>query len=95
MKNTKHYQTKDFYLSAYLIAIGFPLVSAIKNAGLTLFEFNESEKLNIAVTDFYSLRATVEPLTYGNTIRSLKTIIHSNFYTNDNQQYQSQSTERN
>lgn len=93
MKNTKQYKTKDFYLSAYLIAIGFPLVSAIKNAGLTLFEFNESEKLNIAVTNFYAFQSTVEPITYGNSIRTLKTIIHSN--TNDNEQYYSQSRKSN
>jgi hypothetical protein len=93
MKHTKQYQTKDFYLSAYLIAIGFPLVSAIKNAGLTLFEFNDSEKLNIAVTNFYAFQSSVEPITYGNSIRTLKTIIHSN--ANDNEQYYSQSRKSN
>jgi hypothetical protein len=93
MNQNKHYQTKDFYLSAYLIATGFPLVSAIKNAGLTLFEFNDSEKLNIAVTKFYAFQSSVEPITYGNSIRTLKTIIHSN--SNDNQQYYSQSGKSN
>lgn len=95
MKHTNHYQTKDFYLSAYLMASGFPLVAAIKNVGLTLFEFNDSEKLNIAVTDYYTSRSSVEAISYGNCIRTLKTIIHSTSNANDKQQYHSQSTERN
>jgi len=93
MTNKKRYQTKDFYLSAYLLSTGFPLIAAVKTAGLTLFEFNESNKLNIAVTDFYAFKSTVEPITFGNSIRTLKTIIHSN--TNGTEQYHSQPTERN
>ena len=70
--------TKDFYLSAYLIATGFPLLSANKSAGLTIFEFAETPKLNNTISNYYSFNSSVEPILYGNAMRNLKTIIHSN-----------------
>lgn len=73
----KIYTNKDFYLSAYLVAEGFELFSFNREHGLTQFHFEESEKLQKSLKKFFSLAATVEPVKYGNAIKSLKTLIHS------------------
>ena len=85
----KQFETKDFYLSAFLLASGFKLRGHTKNAGLTTFEFEETQKLTNAIVTYYGFSSTVEPITFGNTMRTLKSIIHEN--TNGIEQYHSQS----
>jgi len=87
MKN--NFNTKDFYLTAFLLASGFRLLGHSKNAGLTIFEFDESQKLTNAIGTYYGFSSSVEPITYGNAMRTLKSIIHEN--TNGIEQYHSQS----
>ena len=87
MKN--NFNTKDFYLTAFLLASGFKLLGHSKNAGLTTFEFDDTAKLNNAIVTYYGFSSTVEPITYGNAMRTLKSIIHEN--TNGIEQYHSQS----
>ena len=79
------YTTKDFYLSSYLIASGVNLQRSFKDAGYTIFEFDETKQLQSLVKSYYGFSATVNPVTYSNAIRSLKTIIYSN--SNDKQQF--------
>ena len=76
MKNK--YLTKDFYLSAFLLASGMTLIAFEKSAGLTNFEFEETDTLNSLIQNYYGFKAFVNPVAYGNAIRTLKTIIHSN-----------------
>ena len=72
------YSTKDFYLSAYLLALGHRLANHKREDGITLFEFDDTKELDDNVSEYYSLTASVNPVSYGNSIRTLKTILHSN-----------------
>jgi hypothetical protein len=72
------YTTRDFYLSAYLIAVGDELQTYRKDTGnLTSFVFHNSEELQQHVRKFYALEALVNPLAYGNALRNLKSMIHT------------------
>ena len=70
------------------MATGFTLRGHVKNAGLTVFEFDETTQLTNSVANYYGYTATVNPIEIGNAMRTLKTIIHSN--TNGTEQYHSQ-----
>jgi hypothetical protein len=71
------YSNQDFYLSAFLLTKNFKLVEHTRTRGLTTFTFESDNKIENAVAEYYSMNATVEPITFGNSIRSLKSIIHS------------------
>lgn len=88
-----NYRTKDFYLCSFLIASGFRLLGHTKMAGLTLFEFEDTTELNNCVNDYYAFTASVNPISFGNAIRTLKSIIHSN--TNATEQYHTQTGKAN
>ena len=74
MRNSSN---QDFYLSAYLLTTGYKLIEHTRTQGLTTFTFESNDDIENAVADYYSMSATVEPITFGNSIRSLKSIIHS------------------
>ena len=71
------YKSRDFYLSAFLITKGCPLSGHSRENTTTLFEFEENAELRKAVEQYYSMAATVEPMAYGASIRSLKSVIHA------------------
>jgi hypothetical protein len=71
------YSNKDFYLSAFLLTTGHKLIEHTRSQGLTTFTFESNDDIENAVAEYYSMSATVEPITFGNSIRSLKSIIHS------------------
>ena len=48
-----------------------------RSQGLTTFTFESNDDIENAVDEYYSMNAKVEPMKYGNSIRSLKSIIHS------------------
>ena len=75
------YTNRDFYLSSYLIAVGEQLKSYHKTNGITTFEFDNSEKLQDLVQEYYSMNAFVNAMQYGSAIKNLKSVIHSNTYT--------------
>jgi hypothetical protein len=68
--------TRDFYLSAYLTAVGVPLVSHSKDGTITNFEFEDEPRFHEESKKYYSLNALVNPVAFGNSIRNLKSIIH-------------------
>lgn len=84
----KIYRNRDFYLSAFLISRGCPLIGhSRENQTITLFEFEETAELTKTVEQYYSMTASVEPMAYGAAIRSLKSVIHaanSNSKANNN-----------
>ena len=85
MTNNNTYTSRDFYLSAYLIAAGNDLQTYSKDAmGLTTFIFLNSQELLEHVRKYYSLEAMVNPVEYGNAQRSLKSIIHEKETTHPN-----------
>ena len=71
----KKYTTKDFYLSAYLIMNDHDLAGTSRIENTTLFEFEENSDLKKLIGLYYNLNASVEPMAYGNSIRTLKSII--------------------
>lgn len=56
--------SKDFYLSAYLKSQGFQLNSHKREQGFTTFIFENSQKLQKLINQFYSLKAQIEPVKY-------------------------------
>ena len=83
MKN--EYKSQDFYLSAYLMSSGIGLRSYHKENRLTVFVFEWDENLDQIITQYYSMQAQVNPVTYGQSLKNLKSIIHSNTQLNANQ----------
>ena len=78
------YTNRDFYLSSYLIAAGIQLKSYNRTNGITTFEFDNSDKLQELVNNYYSMNATVNATAYGSAIKNLKSVIHSNANTKSN-----------
>ena len=71
------FESRDFYLSAFLIANGYELADHSRNHGYTTFFFRADEGLNKIVKEFYSLKTEIEPIKYSQALRALKGIIHS------------------
>lgn len=82
------FSSADFYLSAYLISQGVALHGHTRRNGMTNFTFQNTDKLQLLIEAYYSLKAVVNPVQYGNAIRNLKTIIHTdNTLSNQNTHY--------
>ncbi len=82
----QNYSNKDFYLASFLVSSGCSLQQTKVEDGVTTFFFNRDEQLNKLVSQYYTLKARVEPMTYGQAIRTLKSIIHTsklNTYSED------------
>jgi hypothetical protein len=75
------------------MASGFTLRGHSKNSGLTIFTFDETPQLTSAIGSYFGFSGSVEPITYGNAMRTLKTFIHEN--TNGTEQYHSQTRKAN
>ncbi len=92
------YSNEDFYLSAYLLTAGYKLIEHTRKKGLTTFVFESTNDIHNDVAEYYSMKAKVEPMIYGNSIRSLKSIIHSYTTSTSNRgnknEYQLQSEGR-
>jgi len=68
--------TKDFYFAAYLIAKGCRMKSYSRDAGITTFYFHNDENTADLSAEYYDMKGAIEPITYGNAQRNLKSIIH-------------------
>ena len=74
----ENYATRDFYLASYLIDKGENYADVhLVNRNTTEFLFLQSKELRGLVENFYTQKALVNPMSYGNTLRSVKSIIHS------------------
>jgi hypothetical protein len=91
VKKMKTYKSKDFYLGSYLIANGCELIENIVEDGVTTFVFEKNDEIKILIGNYYSLKSRVEPMAYGQAIRTLKSVIHaskSNFKSyKENERY--------
>ncbi len=88
----KTYSTKDFALSAFLISSAIPLQHHERAAGMSTFMFPDTSRLHELVDDFYGFRALVNPVSYANAFRNLKTIMYSTTTTaNDNMYHNSRA----
>lgn len=73
----KTYKSKDFYLSSYLISNSCNLTDNLVEDGVTTFVFEKNDELKILIGNYYSLKSRVEPMAYGQAIRTLKSVIHA------------------
>ena len=72
------YTTKDFYLVAYLFLLGNQIIEAkLVTPHTTEFSFVSNEDLTLGVAQFYSQKASVDPMSYGSAFRTVKSLIHS------------------
>jgi hypothetical protein len=74
-KMQNKYTSRDFYFSAYLLANGCRLQSHTRDRGITTFIFDVDNTKELS-EKYYSMRALIEPITYGNALKTLKSIIH-------------------
>ncbi len=77
MKKMEKYLSKDFYLSSFLIANSCNLLDNIVEDGVTIFVFEKNNELKKLIGNYYSLKSKVEPMAYGQAIRTLKSVIHA------------------
>jgi hypothetical protein len=73
----KTYNTEDLYLAAFLVAQGFPVIQWNRETGLTDFAFEQSAELLQLVGAYYADKVETSPLQYGNSLKNLKSMIHS------------------
>jgi len=69
--------TRDFYLAAYLTAVGLDLRGHTKDGNITNFEFEDTPAFHEESKKYYGMKAMVNPVAFGNCVRNLKSIIHS------------------
>jgi len=81
----RQFETRDFYLAAFLIASNETLVSYNKVSRITVFGFQDSDELRSKTGQYFSTAATVEPIRFSNAIRNLKTLLHSSILTDSNE----------
>lgn len=72
-----NFKTKDFQLSAYLLAQGCRLLTHSKEKDITTFVFENDSTTEQYVKDFFNLNAKVEPMAYANSQRAIRSIINS------------------
>jgi len=86
----QQYVTNDYYLSAYLVTMGFGFHHFERDGGITSFIFEKSDQVDDLVKLYYGFQAKVNPISYGNAMRSLKTIIQAgkNHAINESQEQQ-------
>lgn len=79
------FSTKDFYCSAFIICSGHRLIGQTRVGPITIFEFNKTDELKKLVDAYYSQTARVSPMSFGSSIRNLKSLLHNSSESNTNQ----------
>ncbi len=81
MKNI--YETFDFYLGAFLMSKGIPLLNATRfETGKTRFEFENSPQVAELIGGYFSDSILVSPARFGNAIRHLRKVIYGEVQIN-------------
>ena len=83
-QDSNNYESRDFYLSGFLMATGVQLKDWYKTGMTTTFIFNQDDGVDELIQDYYAMKAHVNPVTYGQSLKNLKSIIHSNSNTQPN-----------
>ena len=81
----KLFETKDFYLSGFLLCNRFLLIENNREQGFTVFSFQDSPELQQIVKKYYRSETTVDPVFYGMILRQLKGVIHNSSVSTQNQ----------
>jgi len=71
------YKTKDFYLACFLRTKGLSLKKVFKVEDVYYFCFLNNGCVDKLISDFYSGDENVSPTDFINSIRVLKSLIHS------------------
>jgi Domain of unknown function (DUF5659) len=82
--NIDTYGTQDFYLSAFLLTKGHPVVDYERSRNITTFQFEKTRELLTLVQEFYSEQGVVNAIRFGNSIKNLKSLIYSITPTTNN-----------
>ncbi len=85
---SNNFESRDFYLSGYLLATGNQLKSWYKTGKTTTFIFDYNKEVDGLIADYYSTQASVNPVEYGQSLKNLKSIIHSNTNSKSNNNYE-------
>ena len=81
------YETKDLYIAAYLVAIGYSLKSHSRYDGEIYFVFDNNENIQPEVNKFISRKALVDPVAYSQSMKSLKSVLYAIKSGNGNNNY--------
>ena len=77
MNKYKYYQTTDIAL-ATIISLSFPLVRITPQSNSkSLFVFERSKELERLIEDYWSGTLKIEPKTYFNQLKQIKTRLYS------------------
>ena len=71
------FETRDFYLACFLKTKGLKLVEVIRNGKVAIFYFKSPEKINQIITSLYNGTEKVSAISFINSIRDLKALIHN------------------
>lgn len=78
MDDGNEYQTRDFYIAAYLLTKGHRIAHINRNdPKRVFFAFNDFEGREDLLRDFLYGKGVVEPQAFIAAIKSLKALIHS------------------
>ena len=70
------YKITDFYKAAFLLASGYDMVLHERADNISTFGFEETHPLVSDVDAYNERSARIEPVMYGDAIKSLKNVIH-------------------
>lgn len=79
------YVSKDFYLSGYLICKGFKMTDYDRQQGFSIFTFQNTPKLQDEIKKYYKSETVIDPLMYGQILRQLKGVMHTESVSIQNQ----------
>ena len=71
-------ETQDFYLSAYLCLRGMEIIGMRDHGARKLFVFEDNDKFQSLKRKYYYNEAKVDPLSFKQQIRKLKSLISEN-----------------
>jgi hypothetical protein len=71
------FRTSDLALSAALVALGFCLEAVEKEYPKSTFIFKRSEALDEAIQGFWASSLRIEPKTYFNSVKEVKSRLYS------------------
>lgn len=75
--DNKYYQTSDIAL-ATIISLSFPLVHITpQSSGKSLFVFERNKEMEKLIEDYWSGNLKIEPKTYFNQLKTIKTRLYS------------------
>lgn len=78
MTNSDLFLTSDLSLSSALLCKGFTLESVKKLQPKSQFLFYKSEKLDETIKDFWAGKLAVEPKSYFNCLKEIKSRLYQN-----------------